>query len=390
MQATFDLNSFTKRRNNAKGPLAALTQAVAPTVQPKPYAQTPYAQTLAAIGPQTVTQAAKAAQAKKEENTLTKLFGQSGQKNNSSSWTNPFASGVASTGVGLSGLSGVGLSGASTGSTVGRIFGYIFAVAIVIFIILLFVHYFIIPVFRLQPGAPGIIPVPGFDDGKLFWDKTNPGQILNRDLPIATLYHSYTLNLDIFIQNPFQFSKNPRILLSRGKVKKPTSNTLLGIIDNYNLVIALLPDTNDILVSVLNKDSNMENAIIRNVPIQESFRISVVVMEVALEVYLNGRLIKTRQFRAPPKDVKSDIYPSSGIEKNIAKLRNLKIWARTLTISEIRNSNPSLSSNSDFGAEPMPGTSTCLMDSMSDIKSNASDAFEKIEKEKEEKEKEPN
>ena len=396
MQATFDLNAFTKRRNkNAKGPttFATLT-GLAPTAPTVPAVQpTPSAPTLAALlgqstgqstGPLTVTQAAaKAAQAKKQENTVTKLFG---QKN--TSWTNPFASGVTGVGVGV-GLSGVG---ASTGSTVGRIFGYIFAIAIVIFIILLFVHYFIIPVFRLQPGAPGIIPVPGFDDGKLFWDKTNPGQILNRDLPIATLYHSYTLNLDIFIQNPFQFSKNPRILLSRGQVKKPTSNTLLGIIDNYNLVIALLPDTNDILVSVLNKDSNMENAIVRNVPIQESFRISVVVMEVALEVYLNGRLIKTRQFRAPPKDVKSDIYPSSGIEKNIAKLRNLKIWARTLTISEIRNSNPSLSSNSDFGAEPMPGTSTCLMNSMSDIKSNASDAFEKIEKEVEkvEEEKEPN
>ena len=268
------------------------------------------------------------------------------------------------TGIGSFGMPmGMGSFGGS-GSVIARIFAYLFSILIVVFIMLLFIHYFIVPVFSFTPGSSGIIPIPGFDTGKLFWDKTNPGQILNKDLPISYLYFNYTLNLDIFIQNPYQFSKYPRILLSRGIVNTPSAsnssnNTLLSIIDNYNLVIALLPDTNDILVSVLNSNNGMENAIIRNVPIQESFRIGVVVMEVALEVYLNGRLIKTRQFSAPPKDVKDDIYPASGIEKNIAKLRNLKIWARTLTVSEIRNATPKLSSDIDFNADQMPSSSTC-------------------------------
>lgn len=261
--------------------------------------------------------------------------------------------------VGFTGFSGFG----SSGSVIARIFAYVFSISIVVFIMLLFIHYFIVPVFSFTPGSSGIIPIPGFDTGKLFWDKTNPGQILNKDLPISYLYFNYTLNLDIFIQNPYQFSKYPRILLSRGIVNTPSvsnsSNTLLSIIDNYNLVIALLPDTNDILVSVLNANNGMENAVIRNVPIQESFRIGVVVMEVALEVYLNGRLIKTRQFSAPPKDVKDDIYPASGMEKNIAKLRNLKIWAKKLTVSEIRNATPKLSSDIDFNADQMPSSSTC-------------------------------
>ena len=293
--------------------------------------------------------------------------------------TNKFTSGIGAihmptgmpTGMGSFGIPmgsfgmpmGMGSFGGS-GSVIARAFAYLFSILVVVFVMLLFIHYFIVPVFSFSPGSSGIIPVPGFDVGKLFWDKTNPGQILNKDLPINFLYYNYTLNLDIFIQNPFQFSKYPRILLSRGKVSTPSvsnssNNTLLSIIDNYNLVIALLPDTNDILVSVLNKDNGMENAIIRNVPIQESFRISVVVMEVALEVYINGHLIKTRQFSAPPKDVKDDIYPASGMEKNIAKLRNLKIWAKLLTVSEIKYATPKLSSDIDFNADQMPSSSTC-------------------------------
>ena len=43
-------------------------------------------------------------------------------------------------------------------------------------------------------------------------------------------------------------------------------DTLLGMLVNYNLAIALLADTNDMLVSVLNKDNNMENVIIPNNP----------------------------------------------------------------------------------------------------------------------------
>ena len=290
---------------------------------------------------------------------------------------NKFTSGIGAIGAigmptGTFGMGGIGMPNGFSGfsgfgefsnvSVIARIFAYLFSILIVVFIMLLFIHYFIVPVFSFTPGSSGIIPIPGFDTGKLFWDKTNPGQILNKDLPISFLYFNYTLNLDIFIQNPYQFSKYPRILLSRGIVNAPSvsnSSTLLSIIDNYNLVIALLPDTNDILVSVLNANNGMENAIIRNVPIQESFRIGVVVMEVALEVYLNGRLIKTRQFSAPPKDVKNDIYPASGIEKNIAKLRNLKIWARTLTVSEIRNATPKLSSDKEFNADQMPSSSTC-------------------------------
>lgn len=266
--------------------------------------------------------------------------------------------------------------------SISRIIAYVLAIVIVILVILLFVNFFITPIFRLRPGAPGIIPVPGFDDGTLFWNKTNAGHIQNKDLPIANQYYGYSLNLDVFIQNPLQFSKQPRIFFSRGASRNehPTGDTIMGLLSQYNLVCALLPDTNDLIVSVLNKDSNMENIVIPNIPIQESFRLGIVLMEKALEVYINGHLMKTRTFNTPPMDVKGDIYPATGVEANMALVRNLKIWPRILTTSELRYASPSLSTTKNFGAGPMPSTSTCSTQPTNTQTStqNAMDRFKKL------------
>jgi hypothetical protein len=258
----------------------------------------------------------------------------------------------------------LGVSGWNTGNTgdnVKRIAVYLLSILFVAFIILLFIHFFITPIFKLRPGSPGIISVPGWDDGKLFWEKGVSGMIKNTDLPIQNLAYAYSLNLDIFIQNPMQFSTHPRILFSRGATikQKPSGELLLGVLDNYNLVIALLPDTTDLIVSVLNKNNHMENIIIPNIPVQDPFRIGVVVMEQALEVYINGHLMKTKSFDAPPKDVKGDIYPASGIEANVAKLRNLKIWGRVLTTPELRDALPKLSTKDEMGGGSIPSSSSC-------------------------------
>lgn len=253
-------------------------------------------------------------------------------------------------------------AGTGVTSSLSRIISYIAAILIVILVILLFINFFITPIFRLRPGAPGIIPIPGFDDGKLFWNNTSPGQIQNKNLPIVAQTYNYTVNLDVFIENPLQFSTSPRVFFSRGGVRKErvSGDTLLSVFEYYNLVAALLPDTNDLIVSVLNKDNNMENVVIPNISVQEPIRLTMVVMEQALEVYINGHLMKTRTFSAPPKDIKGDIYPTTGIETNAIKVRNLKIWKRLLTVAEIRQATPSLSTVKDFGAGPMPSSVSSL------------------------------
>lgn len=247
------------------------------------------------------------------------------------------------------------------GESVKRIGAYLLAVGVVVLILLLFIHFFVRPVFRWKPGAPGWIPVPGWDDGVLFWPKGNTGAIPNSQLPIQSQYFDYTVQVDLFIQNPLQFATRPRLLLTRGGIRKPNpaGETLLGALQQYNLAVALKPDTNDMIVSVLNKDNHMETAVLPNVPIQEPFRLTVVVMEKAMEVYLNGHLMRTTTFQAPPRDVKGDITPAVGVEANIVRYRNLKVWSRVLGTPEIRDATPALSTAKDMDAGPIPSSSSC-------------------------------
>jgi hypothetical protein len=269
-------------------------------------------------------------------------------------------------------------SSSKLGTYVKQILSYLFGIAIVIFIIMLFIHFFITPVFSLQPGAPGIFVVPGLDDGVLFWNKSSPAILPNKGLPIENMDYGYSFIIDLFIENPHvHFSKHPRILFRRGGTlhSKPTGDTLLGLVDNYNVIAALLPDTNDLIISVLNSNNNTENAIISNIPVQEPFRIGVVIMDYAMEVYVNGHLMKTRAFSAVPKSVKGDIYPISGTESSMAKMRNLKIWSRALTSSEIRYAEPSMTTGKEFGSGQMSTTSSCGVsnDSINEI----SDQYDK-------------
>ena len=259
-------------------------------------------------------------------------------------------------------------TGDSTGS-IKRILAFVLAIIIVMIILLLFVDKYITPIFRSQPGSPGIVTLPWTDTGVLFW-KTNSDTIKNEVTPIQNKFFDYSFIVDIFIENPIYFTNQPRILVSRGgmPIDESTASTtvdrttLLSVLQYYNFVVALLPDTTDMIVSVLNQNHIMENIIIPNITVQSPFRLGVVIMDKAFEVYIDGRLMKTRSYGAPLLDVRGDIVAGS---TNVAKLRTLKIWNRALTAPEIREAKPALTKADTFGADPIPGSSTCL-DSVKD------------------------
>jgi hypothetical protein len=282
-----------------------------------------------------------------------------GNKGTSSGTNTNMAKSILPTNMGYSGMSNNASS--KMWDYLKQSMAYLFGIAIVIFIIMLFIHFFITPIFSAQPGAPGIITLPGLDKGVLFWNKSSPEVIPNSALPIQNMEYGYSFIMDIFIVNPHvHFSNHPRILFRRGGTlhPTPTGDTLSGMIDDYNIVGALLPDTNDLLISVLNTSNNTENVIIPNVPVQEPFRLGVVLMNQALEVYVNGHLMKTRAFVTPPKSIKGDFYPLNERETPLAKLQNFKVWPSILSSPEIRYAKPDMPSPS-YMASGMPQTAMC-------------------------------
>ncbi len=242
-----------------------------------------------------------------------------------------------------------------------RIATYLFSVLIVLFVLLLLVHFFIKPVFRWKPGSPGWIPMPGTDDASWFWKKGDTVVLPASALPIRNQFSDYTLQVDIGIQDPLSFSNRPRILFHRGEERPatPTGTTLLSLLGSYNLAVALDSTVNDMIVSVLDKNNSSQQIIVKNVPVQQPFRLTVVVMNNAMEVYFNGRLVKTRTFTAPPKDQKGDLFPATGTDANLAKLMNLKLWSRMITTPEIRDSTPPLPTADEMKLGQMSSSSAC-------------------------------
>lgn len=247
-------------------------------------------------------------------------------------------------------------------STLARSVAYLVGILVILFILSLLVHYFVTPVYSLHPGTPGLIPVPGFDDGVIFWNGSGgTGVIANKDTPIVNAYYNYSVIMDIFIQQPMKFSHRPRILLSRGAVPNPapSGDTITGIFSNYNLIVALDSKTTDLIVSVLNKNNQAENVIIANAPVQMPFRLGILVMENAMEIYINGRLYKTKKYDSNLKDVKGDIASATGADIGIAKIQNLKIWSRVLSSPEVAQSKPEMATAASFHADKIPTSTAC-------------------------------
>lgn len=245
------------------------------------------------------------------------------------------------------------------------------AILVIIVVILLFIHFTVRPIFQLVPGGPGFIPIPGLSDGEVYW-KNAKGVAQLREDKLITKYptQNYSFTLDIFVRDPtsilaqtFQ-SPMPNTVFSRGS--SPTQ----GLAEQNTVRVMLVPGTNDLQVIVRNANRIDEGITLPNVPVQTPFRLGVVIMDVAFEVYVNGRLMKTRSLDAPPIGTVGFITPPQGTFANMVKVGNLHMWSRTLSPSEIRYSQPSLMSASLFSNDPLTGTTTsCLSDLEKDVES---------------------
>jgi hypothetical protein len=224
---------------------------------------------------------------------------------------------------------------------------YFLAITITILVILIFVHFLITPVFNLHPGGPGYITIPGFDDGTLYWKNTT-SDLENNTLPIVSTSKDYTFICDILIKEPTSFSNKPRIIFARSNSAINANGSdrfIKNYLSNYNFAIALSADTNDIIVSILDSNNNEKSVVVSNPPVRKAFRIGVVIADRLLEVYVNGKLLKALSLTNTPKEVNEKIKAPTSDISQIVEVKNLKIWNRILTPTEIRESKPELVSD---------------------------------------------
>ena len=247
------------------------------------------------------------------------------------------------------------IEGPSTSWTM--ILGYVIGILVILMVILIIVNYTITPIFRLHPGGVGYIPIPGGDTSQVFWKTPkDTAPMTDASSNVVGIATQWSFAIDIDIKNPMHVSPSPRVLFHRSNPATfdpsgtanpaPSSipTTLQGLLGNYNVAIALLPDTTDLVVSVLNSSTGMENVVLQNVPIQTPFRIGVIISDTAMEVYLNGMLQRTRTFESgtTPYNSTGMFFPPQGINAETARVANLHLWNSVISPSQMRYATPGL------------------------------------------------
>jgi len=230
------------------------------------------------------------------------------------------------------------------------------------FLVLVFIHFTIYPIFSFSPNDDGIISVPTVSDRQIAFTKAPAASDLSAnfvDVPACT----YTIGMDVFLSGNFQASNLPRVLLYRAigtNVSPPQSDKTEHLITRFpdsNILVWLDPMKNDLFVSIVSSTDGTAatrrletTEAIENIPVKKVFRVTVVYTQQFVEIYINGSLEKSMAMKNNPITVsdKSAFYPViSSIGPNVL-ISNLAFWPRALTAREVRAYGAPISNDAFF------------------------------------------
>jgi hypothetical protein len=288
-------------------------------------------------------------------------------------------------------------TGGDTGGFFLKTLFYFLLYSFILLLILIFVHFTVRPVFSFVPGGKGFLQVPSGSDDKVYWnDKKQPiPDSIEARTPIdnplkvgitdtLTAYdwiNNFSFSVDIYIRKLQESNPNKRIILYKTYrygnvgsgtpvVDSPFKDT--PIASNESLVTYMKPkcsmlvyltDANDLIVtffsSVGGTSTEFSCRPIKNIPLNEPFRLSVVVEENMFTVYLNGK--QTFQKFVSKTGITLPSYtsnsgqperfyppPSWAINPRTVYVQNLHLWPRPISYAEVVSAQPALAKKEDF------------------------------------------
>jgi len=254
------------------------------------------------------------------------------------------------------------------GSGFTRIAMYFIAGLLMIGIILLVVDQWVTPIFQRSPGAPGYIAIPGTDLTQSFWSSA----IGVRDIVIGTPsksvvppgypqpptplsvtviegQSSYSITMDILIND--QYSQT----LPAGKSQR-VFFVMSQTVENPSLQISLDNAKNTVYITCFDSNGYQQSVTIDNVPVFTPFRLGLTMSSYAMEGYLNGMLVKTRQLDSTPINPTTGdkIFAPANIKANEVVLSkgidilNIRAFGYVASPAEMKARMSDLSSKSSF------------------------------------------
>jgi hypothetical protein len=250
----------------------------------------------------------------------------------------------------------------TTGTTGFSISSLLYGIAIlllVIFIILLVVHYTVKPIFTFSFGDKGIFGLSNTNDGQLVWTKA-PGPVDISANVLRVIPSGITIQQDILVNNEPTIGLKRRVFFYRSRsaisVNSVNTDPFYKDYPDTNLLMYLAPGTNDLTVTAITTKGNNElypesTPTILNVPVRRVFRLTVVLLDQMMEVYLNGKLVGTKTFRYPLLRTNGYFFSSPQIFSSAVRVMNFQYWNRALTAMEILKAPPGLADMKMFKLE---------------------------------------
>lgn len=217
---------------------------------------------------------------------------------------------------------------ASPGSS-GNITSILFYAVIVVFIglvILVIIHYTYKPIFGKKSILSG-------DAGTVYWETEQQSQhddIQTATTPLGNRYCDYSFVFDMIIDDPLAGTGS-------GAARSVMKREATGAVSNID--IALDKDVNDLHIRLTCKED--ENTVypvvvVENLPTRKGFTIGIILTETFMEVYLNGRLYKTKTFGAAKlMDVAGNF--KSGLRSDAyGRMKRFRLWPSVVDTESMR------------------------------------------------------
>ena len=315
-----------------------------------------------------------------------------GLSSGSSGFTMPSFAGLSS------GSSGFDMSGFSeqTGSYSLQVLFYFTVYISIVFLVAIFVHYSIVPIFRFTPGGKGIIPLPGVSDSVVYWNTVTPlpaesrVPLPNDALSTYLFANTFSFSVDLYVRKLTDTDARKRLILFKtftygpdlhvngpspsqtATLADPGSADMISSMSSMCSMIMYLTTTNDLVITFFSGPSatNYSCSPIKNIPLYTPFRISVVVEKSIFTVYMNGKQTFQRIVPASIALNSSNSLPTlsqsfysgptwASAPTQTVFLHNFILWPRVISYAEVTHAQPALARAEDFAMPAEANTQTC-------------------------------
>jgi len=274
---------------------------------------------------------------------------------------------------------------------------YIVLYAFILFLILVVVHFTIMPIFKFTPGAKGLIGLPASSDDKVYWNtKVQPAALAyapldNDSLGSYAYTNNFSFSIDLYVRRMTDTTATSRVILYKtfknGSQVTPAPSTpvadplatapvstedLATYMSTRASMYMYLTQTNDLVTTFFHgpQGTPFSTREIKNIPLYTPFRITVVVEDKTFTVYVNAQ--QAFQRTVP---ITLALNSKGGLDTGSQRffpppswadaptktvfLQNFHLWPRAISYPEVQQAQPALALTADFNMPIESGTAAC-------------------------------